>query len=318
MVRRLETTGSRIRMNSVEPWKLRKPNSCEFGHDAQQSRGDDHAAANLRVSEVLSRHHRRRTDDVGLRLDRHGSLASMPTAWRCTTASSPASMAAIWTASARRFTRPGFAMPMLCCSPDFTNPDADGRKRAVEREVAMIAVTRRLGGPGAVCRVLSGQRYPEVQREQGLEWVVECIHQCLPAAREHDIILGLENHYKDGFWKYPEFAQKKDVFLALLAGHSRTPSFRRAIRSLQRGRGRRRSGRPAAGRGRPRRQHARQRSLPGRGGLAGRPETERRHHRLLARIYGTASPARGSTITTASSGFWPSTSTKAGSASRTA
>ncbi len=22
----------------------------------------------------------------------------------------------------------GFAMPMLCCSPDFTNPDADARK----------------------------------------------------------------------------------------------------------------------------------------------------------------------------------------------
>jgi sugar phosphate isomerase/epimerase len=28
--------------------------------------------------------------------------------------------------------------------------------------------------------------------------------------------LGLENHYKDGFWKYPEFAQKQDVFLELL------------------------------------------------------------------------------------------------------
>ena len=26
-----------------------------------------------------------------------------------------------------------------------------------------------------------------------------------------------ENHYKDGFWAYPEFAQKQDVFLALLA-----------------------------------------------------------------------------------------------------
>lgn len=110
----------------------------------------------------------------------------------------------------------GFAMPMLCCSPDFTNPDPDGRKRAVEREIAMIGVTRRLGGPRAVCRVLSGQRYPDLPREQGLEWVVECIEQCLPAAREHDIVLGLENHYKDGFWKYPEFAQKKDVFLALL------------------------------------------------------------------------------------------------------
>ncbi len=110
----------------------------------------------------------------------------------------------------------GFAMPMLCCSPDFTNPDPDGRKRAIDREVELIRATRRLGGPGAVCRVLSGQRYPEISQGQGLAWVVDCISAVLPAAREHDIVLGLENHYKDGFWKYPEFAQKQDVFLALL------------------------------------------------------------------------------------------------------
>jgi sugar phosphate isomerase/epimerase len=110
----------------------------------------------------------------------------------------------------------GFEMPMLCCSPDFTNPDRAGRQRAVEREAAMIAVTRRLGGPRAVCRVLSGQRYPEMSREQGLEWVIGCIEELLPVAREHDIVLGLENHYKDGFWKYPEFAQKQDVFLELV------------------------------------------------------------------------------------------------------
>ncbi len=111
----------------------------------------------------------------------------------------------------------GFEMPMLCCSPDFTNPDADGRKRAIDHEIEMIRVTRRLGGAKAVCRVLSGQRYPEVSREQGLEWVAEGINAVLPAAREHDIVLGMENHYKDGYWKYPEFAQKKDVFLAVLA-----------------------------------------------------------------------------------------------------
>lgn len=111
----------------------------------------------------------------------------------------------------------GFEMPMLCCSPDFTNPDADGRKRAIEHEIEMIRVTRRLGGPKAVCRVLSGQRYPEISREQGVEWVVEGINAVLPAARECDIVLGMENHYKDGYWKYPEFAQKKDVFLAVLA-----------------------------------------------------------------------------------------------------
>lgn len=111
----------------------------------------------------------------------------------------------------------GFEMPMLCCSPDFTNPDADARKRAVEGEIEMIEVTRRLGGRGAVCRVLSGQRYPDVSREQGLQWAAEGIQACLPAARENGIVLGLENHYKDGFWKHVEFAQKMDVFLDLVA-----------------------------------------------------------------------------------------------------
>ncbi|WP_435022536.1 sugar phosphate isomerase/epimerase family protein (plasmid) [Tundrisphaera sp. TA3] len=111
----------------------------------------------------------------------------------------------------------GFAMPMLCCSPDFTNPDADARKRAVDRECELVRVARRLGGEGTVCRVLSGQRYPEVSRSQGLAWAVECIESVLPVAREQGVVLGLENHYKDGFWAYPEFAQKQDVFLELVA-----------------------------------------------------------------------------------------------------
>ena len=110
----------------------------------------------------------------------------------------------------------GFAMPMLCCSPNFTHPDPDERQRAVEHEVKMIRITKLLGGDGAVCRVLSGQRYPNVSRDQGLQWVVDCIEQVLPVAREHNIILGLENHFKDGFWEYPEFAQKMDIFLELL------------------------------------------------------------------------------------------------------
>jgi sugar phosphate isomerase/epimerase len=110
----------------------------------------------------------------------------------------------------------GFAMPMLCCSPDFTAPDPDHRKRAIEREAEMVRIARRLGGPGAVCRVLSGQQYPEVSWERGKEWVVECILQVLPVARENDVVLGMENHYKDGFWKYPEFAQKMDRFVGIV------------------------------------------------------------------------------------------------------
>jgi sugar phosphate isomerase/epimerase len=110
----------------------------------------------------------------------------------------------------------GFVMPMLCCSPDFTHPDADARKRAADREAELIRVARRLGGPGVVCRVLSGQRHPGVSREQGLEWAVRGIESVLPVARESGVVLGLENHYKDSFWKYPEFAQKADVFLDLV------------------------------------------------------------------------------------------------------
>ncbi len=110
----------------------------------------------------------------------------------------------------------GFAMPMLCCSPDFTQPEKAARQRAVERQIEMIRLTRRLGGPRSVCRVLSGQRRPEVSRAQGLEWVIECLQQLLPTARECEVVLGIENHYKDGFWKYPEFALKKDLFMAIL------------------------------------------------------------------------------------------------------
>lgn len=111
----------------------------------------------------------------------------------------------------------GFAMPMLCCSPDFTHPDPDARARAVDRQAELIRVARRLGGPGTVCRVLSGQRHPRVGREQGLAWAVEGIEKVLPVARECGVVLGLENHYKDGSWAYPEFAQKRDVFLDLVA-----------------------------------------------------------------------------------------------------
>jgi sugar phosphate isomerase/epimerase len=110
----------------------------------------------------------------------------------------------------------GFVMPMLCCSPDFTHPDSDVRSREADREANLIRVARRLGGPGTVCRVLSGQRHPGVSRQQGLEWAIRGIESVLPVARENGVILGLENHYKDSFWKYPEFAQKQDVFLDLV------------------------------------------------------------------------------------------------------
>jgi sugar phosphate isomerase/epimerase len=106
------------------------------------------------------------------------------------------------------------AMPMLCYSPDFTSPDPDERRREIEREKRAIDLTAALGG--RFCRVLSGQRRPEISREQGTAWVVASIRALLPYAASKGVVLAMENHYKDNFWKHPEFAQRRDVYLAIV------------------------------------------------------------------------------------------------------
>jgi sugar phosphate isomerase/epimerase len=106
------------------------------------------------------------------------------------------------------------AMPMLCCSPDFTEPDPVLLQEEIKREKQMIAITAFLGG--RFCRVLSGQRRPELKREDGVAQVVRVITSLLPFAEEHGVVLTMENHYKDNYWQYPEFAQKMDVFVEIV------------------------------------------------------------------------------------------------------
>lgn len=112
--------------------------------------------------------------------------------------------------------RAGLSAPMMCASPDFTQPDAAARRAEVERERHMIDVTARLGGK--YCRVLSGQRREEVSRADGVRWTVECITSLLDHAAARGVVLNMENHYKDGYWRQPEFAQKLDVFLEVIGG----------------------------------------------------------------------------------------------------
>jgi len=108
----------------------------------------------------------------------------------------------------------GLEMPMLCCSPDFTEPDPARLAAEIEREKRMIEITAFLGG--RFCRVLSGQRRPELSRAAGVAQVVEAIRSLLPFAEKHGVVLNMENHYKDNYWKYPEFAQKTDVFVEIV------------------------------------------------------------------------------------------------------
>jgi sugar phosphate isomerase/epimerase len=119
-----------------------------------------------------------------------------------------------WPDARRAIESAGLSMPMMCCSPDFTHPDADFRRKQIELEKGWIDMTAALGGQ--YCRVLSGQRRPEVSREQGIRYAAESIEACIPHAVTCGVTLILENHYKDNYWTYPEFAQKTEVFVDLV------------------------------------------------------------------------------------------------------
>lgn len=103
---------------------------------------------------------------------------------------------------------------MLCFSPDFTHPDPAERKRQVERQRAAIDLCVALGIRH--CRTLSGQRFPDMSRKDGIDRTVEGILRSLEYAAKRDVILCMENHYKDGNWQYPEFAQPEDIFLEII------------------------------------------------------------------------------------------------------
>ena len=127
-----------------------------------------------------------------------------------------------WPALRRKVEERKLCIPMVCCSPDFTHPDAEFREQQMERQRFWIDMTAEMGG--RYCRVLSGQRRPELSREQGVSLAAQCIDQCAPYAAQRGVTLIIENHYKDDFWTYPEFAQMMDVFCDLV-DRVKSPNF---------------------------------------------------------------------------------------------
>jgi sugar phosphate isomerase/epimerase len=103
---------------------------------------------------------------------------------------------------------------LLCFSPDFTHPEGAERDRQVERQKAAVDLCVALGI--RFCRTLSGQRFPGLSRKEGVQRTVEGITRSLDHAQRKGVVLCMENHYKDGNWQYPEFAQPEDVFLEII------------------------------------------------------------------------------------------------------
>ena len=115
---------------------------------------------------------------------------------------------------ARVIEETGQVTSMICFSPDFTHPDREERLRQVQRQKAAIDLTVRLGARH--CRTLSGQRYPGLGRDEGIARTLEGIRRSLEYAESRNVVLCMENHYKDGTWRYPEFAQPEDIYLEII------------------------------------------------------------------------------------------------------
>ncbi|TRZ50325.1 sugar phosphate isomerase/epimerase [bacterium] len=113
-------------------------------------------------------------------------------------------------------------MPMMCFSPDFTQPDRQNRLEELEKQKRAINLTVKLGG--RFCRTLTGQNRPGLDRKKAAGWCVEMIREAVSYAADRGIIITIENHYKDGYWQYPEFALRSDVFLEII-GQIDSPFF---------------------------------------------------------------------------------------------
>ena len=143
-------------------------------------------------------------------------------AWSTTTSSSAAPRRSDVDPVLEAMRETGQITSMLCFSPNFTHPDPDERARQVERQKVAIDLSVRLGT--RYCRTLTGQRYPDLGRREGVRRAVECIKRSLEYAEQRDVVLCLENHYKVGDWLYAEFAQMEDVFLEVI-DHIHSPHF---------------------------------------------------------------------------------------------
>ena len=176
----------------------------------------------------------------------------------------------------------GFAMPMLCCSPDFTNPDPDARKRAVDREAELIAGGPPAGRPahglpGALRPALPGNQPPARAR------VGRRLHQPGPAGRPRARHRpGPGEPLQGRLLEVSRIRPENGPVPRAGRVDPRPRSFRSAIRPVERDRRRRRPDRVIASRRAAGRQHARQRPIAGRGDDARRPPPDRRYAGLFA------------------------------------
>lgn len=102
---------------------------------------------------------------------------------------------------------------MVCCYPDFTNPDALERERQIDYFKRDIALCSKLGYK--FIRITAGQNHPGLSVDEGAQYVADCFKRVIPTAEKYGIRLEFENHSKPGAWPLIDFSFNPDAFIAV-------------------------------------------------------------------------------------------------------
>ena len=112
----------------------------------------------------------------------------------------------------------GIAFTCLSIHQSFVSPDKEFLRKEIEHTKKCIAVAAEMGIP--CLRLNSGRwgtikSFDELMKNRGIEpilpgyteddgfkWCIDSIHQCLPTAEQHGVLLALENHW--GLCSTPE------------------------------------------------------------------------------------------------------------------
>jgi sugar phosphate isomerase/epimerase len=114
--------------------------------------------------------------------------------------------------------RQGIDLVAFSIHQDFVDPSPDYRRQQIEHTLKCIEIAYELGIP---CIRLNSGRWNTIQsfddlmkargeepilpghrEDEGFQWCIDCIQQCLPKAEQCGVILALENHW--GLTRTPE------------------------------------------------------------------------------------------------------------------
>jgi sugar phosphate isomerase/epimerase len=114
----------------------------------------------------------------------------------------------------------GMKIAIVNTYTDFTHPEKSERRKQFDQFKQDLYAAIEVGAK--IVRITAGQAYPEISREQGVNWVLDGFYKAADISKNADIKIVFENHSKPGNWKFADFCLPTDIFLEVAEGIKNT------------------------------------------------------------------------------------------------